>query len=52
MLLPPLNEHNLPWMDTIHPIVFDSMIAEGLIAFLLNVIGLTARRPALFEVSF
>ncbi len=52
MLLPPLNEHNLPWMDTIHPIVVHFVIAMGLIAFLFDVIGLAGRRPALFEVSF
>jgi len=52
VLLPPLNEHNLPWMDTIHPIVVHFVIAMGLVAFLFDVIGLVARRPALFEVSF
>lgn len=51
-LLPPLNEHNLPWMDTIHPIVVHFVIAMGLITFLFDLIGVFTRRPALFEVSF
>jgi uncharacterized membrane protein len=51
-LLPPLNEHNLPWMDTIHPIVVHFVIAMGLVAFLFDLIGRFGRRPALFEVSF
>ena len=29
-LLPPLNDHNLPWMDTIHPIVVHFVIAKAL----------------------
>ena len=29
-LLPPLNDHNLPWMDTIHPIVVHFVIANAL----------------------
>jgi uncharacterized membrane protein len=51
-LLPPLNDHNLPWMDTIHPIVVHFVIAMGLIAFVFDLIGVLARRPSLFEVSF
>jgi uncharacterized membrane protein len=51
-LLPPLNEHNLPWMDTIHPIVVHFVIAMGLVAFVFDLIGHFGRRPALFEVSF
>ena len=51
-LLPPLNEHNLPWMDTIHPIVVHFVIAMGLVAFVFDLIGQFGRRPALFEVSF
>jgi len=30
-LLPPLNEHNPPWMDTIHPTVVHFVIAMALI---------------------
>jgi uncharacterized membrane protein len=51
-LLPPLNEHNLPWMDTIHPIVVHFVIAMAVIAVLFDLIGTLARRPALYEVSF
>ena len=51
-LLPPLNDHNLPWMDTIHPIVVHFVIAMGLITFVFDLIGVVTRRPALFEVSF
>ena len=51
-LLPPLNDHKLPWMDTIHPIVVHFVIALAVIAVLFDLIGSLARRPGLFEVSF
>jgi uncharacterized membrane protein len=51
-LLPALNDHNLPWMDTIHPIVVHFVIAMGLISFVFDLIGVIFRRSALFEVSF
>jgi len=51
-LLPALNDHNLPWMDTIHPIVVHFVIAMGLISFVFDLIGVLFRRSALFEVSF
>jgi uncharacterized membrane protein len=51
-LLPPLNDHNLPWMDTIHPIVVHFVIAMAVIAVLFDLIGSLARRPGLYEVSF
>jgi uncharacterized membrane protein len=51
-LLPALNDHNLPWMDTIHPIVVHFVIAMAVIAVLFDLIGTIARRPGLFEVSF
>ncbi|MBE9154658.1 DUF2231 domain-containing protein [Cyanobium sp. LEGE 06143] len=51
-LLPPLNDHNLPWIDTIHPIVVHFVIAMGLVMFVFDLIGVVARKPALFEVSF
>jgi len=51
-LLPPLNEHNLPWMDTIHPILVHFVIAMALIAVAFDLIGVLAKRPNLFEVSF
>lgn len=51
-LLPPLNDHNLPWMDTIHPIVVHFVIAMGLITFVFDLIGSAFKKPALYEVSF
>jgi uncharacterized membrane protein len=51
-LLPPLNDHNLPWMDTLHPIVVHFVIAMGLITFVFDLIGWLFKKPALFEVSF
>ena len=51
-LLPALNDHNLPWMDTIHPIVVHFVIAMGLISFVFDLIGVLFGRSRLFEVSF
>jgi uncharacterized membrane protein len=51
-LLPPLNDHNLPWMDTIHPIVVHFVIAMGVITFVFDLIGSAFKKPALYEVSF
>lgn len=50
--LPPLNEHNLPYPDTIHPIVVHFVIAMVLFAFICDVIGYLTRNPRLFEVSW
>lgn len=51
-LLPPLNDHNLPWMDTIHPIVVHFVIAMAVVSVLFDLVGVVARKPNLFEVSF
>jgi len=51
-LLPPLNDHNLPWMDTIHPIVVHFVIAMAVISVVFDLIGVLTRRANLFEVSF
>ncbi|MEB3321805.1 MAG: DUF2231 domain-containing protein [Synechococcaceae cyanobacterium] len=51
-LLPRLNDHNLPWMDTIHPIVVHFVIATALIGVVFDLIGALGRRPHLFEVGF
>jgi len=56
-LLPPLNDHNLPWMDTIHPIVVHfviamAVIAVAVIAVIFDLIGVLTGRHNLFEVSF
>jgi uncharacterized membrane protein len=50
--LPPLNAHNLPWMDTIHPIVVHFVIAMAVISVVFDVAGVWLRKPHLFEVSF
>ena len=51
-LLPPLNEHNLPYPDTIHPIVVHFVIAMVLFAFICDIIGYFTKNPRLFEVSW
>ena len=50
--LPPLNEHNLPYPDTIHPIVVHFVIAMVLFAFLCDIIGYFTKNHRLFEVSW
>ncbi|YAI82165.1 MAG: DUF2231 domain-containing protein [cyanobacterium endosymbiont of Rhopalodia sterrenbergii] len=50
--LPPLNDHNLPYPDTIHPIVVHFVIAMVLFAFLCDTIGFFTRNPRLYEVSW
>ena len=45
-LLPPLNEHNLPWMDTIHPIVVHFVIAMAVISVIFDLIGVVTRRSS------
>jgi uncharacterized membrane protein len=51
-LLPPLNEHNLPYPDTIHPIVVHFVIAMVLFAFVCDIVGYFTRNPKLAEVSW
>ncbi|MBE9139144.1 DUF2231 domain-containing protein [Nodosilinea sp. LEGE 07088] len=50
--LPPLNDHNLPYPDTIHPIVVHFVIAMALFAFVCDVIGYFTKNPRYFEVSW
>ena len=52
LLLPPLNDKNLPWLDVIHPIVVHFVIAMTLITVVFDLIGVITRRRNLFEVSF
>jgi len=52
LLLPPLNDKNLPWLDVIHPIVVHFVIAMALITVVFDLIGVLTRRHNLFEVSF
>jgi uncharacterized membrane protein len=51
-LLPPLNDHNLPYPDTIHPIVVHFVIAMVLFAVLCDAIAYFSRNPRLYEVSW
>jgi uncharacterized membrane protein len=51
-LLPPLNDHNLPYADTIHPIVVHFVIAMVLFAFFCDVLGYFTRNEKLYEVSW
>ncbi|KGF73087.1 hypothetical protein DO97_03435 [Neosynechococcus sphagnicola sy1] len=50
--LPPLNDHNLPYPDTIHPIVVHFVIAMVLFAVLSDGIGYFTRNTRLYEVSW
>lgn len=50
--LPRLNAHNLPWPDTIHPIVVHFVIAMAVISVVFDLVGTLLRKPHLFEVSF
>lgn len=50
--LPPLNEHNLPYPDTIHPIVVHFVIAMVLFAVFCDIIGFVTKNVQLFEVSW
>ncbi|MCM0589372.1 MAG: DUF2231 domain-containing protein [Gloeotrichia echinulata IR180] len=47
-----LNDHNLPYPDTMHPIVVHFVIAMVLFAFFCDVVGYFTRNPRLFEVSW
>ncbi len=48
----PLNDHNLPYPDTLHPIVVHFVIAMVLFAFVCDVIGYFKRNYRLYEVSW
>lgn len=51
-LLPPLNNHNLPYPDTIHPIVVHFVIAMVLFAVLCDAIAYFTKNTRLFEVGW
>jgi uncharacterized membrane protein len=51
-LLPPLNNHNLPYPDTIHPIVVHFVIAMVLFAILCDGIGYFTQNTRLYEVGW
>ena len=50
--LPPLNDHNLPYPDTIHPIVVHFVIAMVLFSFACDAIGYFTKNTRLYEVSW
>jgi uncharacterized membrane protein len=50
--LPPLNEHNLPYPDTIHPIVVHFVIAMVLFAVFCDVVAYFTKNTRLYEVSW
>lgn len=50
--LPPLNEHNLPYPDTIHPIVVHFVIAMVLFAITCDVIAFFTKNTKLYEVGW
>jgi uncharacterized membrane protein len=47
-----LNDHNLPYPDTIHPIVVHFVIAMVVFAVFCDLIGFITRKTTLFEVSW
>ena len=47
-----LNDHNLPYPDTIHPIVVHFVIAMVVFAFICDIIGYFSRNIRLYEVSW
>ncbi len=51
-LLPPLNNHNLPYPDTIHPIVVHFVIAMVLFAVVCDGIGYFTKNKSLHEVGW
>lgn len=51
-VLPPLNNHNLPYPDTMHPIVVHFVIAMVLFAVVCDVIGYFTKNVRLYEVSW
>jgi uncharacterized membrane protein len=51
-LLPPLNDHNLPYPDTMHPIVVHFVIAMVLFSFFCDAIAYFTKNTRLYEVSW
>ena len=50
--LPPLNNHNLPYPDTIHPIVVHFVIAMVLFGVLCDAIAYFTKNSRLYEVGW
>lgn len=51
-LLPPLNSHNLPYPDTLHPIVVHFVIAMVLFAIVCDGVGYFTKNARLYEVGW
>ncbi|MEL6158641.1 MAG: DUF2231 domain-containing protein [Cyanobacteria bacterium J06623_5] len=51
-LLPPLNNHNLPYPDTIHPIVVHFVIAMVLFGVVCDAIAYFTQNTRLYEVGW
>ena len=51
-LLPPLNNHNLPYPDTIHPIVVHFVIAMVLFGVMCDAIAYFTKNSRLYEVGW
>jgi len=51
-LLPPLNNHNLPYPDTIHPIVVHFVIAMVLFGVVCDAIAFLTKNTRLYEVGW
>jgi len=51
-LLPPLNNHNLPYPDTIHPIVVHFVIAMVLFGVVCDAIAFLTKNTKLYEVGW
>jgi uncharacterized membrane protein len=52
MLLPPLNSQNLPYPDTLHPIIVHFVIAMVFFAYFCDITGYLSRNHRMFEVSW
>jgi uncharacterized membrane protein len=52
MPLPPLNNQNLPYPDTLHPIVVHFVIAMVFFAYFCDVAGYLSHNHRMFEVSW
>lgn len=52
MSLPSLNNQNLPYPDTLHPIIVHFVIAMVFFAYFCDVVGYLSRNHRMFEVSW
>ncbi len=52
MPLPPLNDQNLPYPDTIHPVIVHFVIAMVFFAYFCDIVGYLNHNYRMFEVSW